>query len=115
ASTSTLPMPTSIASPMGHLGRWRVTRAKMLVAVEDYARREVVVGEYGGQIASFEWVFSPRGAGGLPVPMFDRPTRAVGSAVIAYWKEQFDVAERFRRHWPEMRRDISGKDPLSLG
>jgi hypothetical protein len=33
----------------------------MLVSVEDYTRREVVVGEYGGQIASFEWVFSPRG------------------------------------------------------
>jgi len=46
-------------------------------ALEDYTRREVVVGECGGQMASFEWVFSPRGAGGLPVPMFDRTTGAV--------------------------------------
>ena len=55
----------------------------MLVSIEDFTRREVVVGEYGGQMASFEWVFSPRGADGLPVPMFDRTTGAVDSAVIA--------------------------------
>jgi len=64
----------------------------MLVSFEDYTRREVVLGEYGGQLASFEWVFSPRGAGGLPVPMFDRTTGAVDSDVIAYWKEHYDVA-----------------------
>jgi hypothetical protein len=55
----------------------------MLAAVEDYTRREVVLGEYGGQIASFEWVFSPGGTCGLPVPMFERTTGAVDSAVIA--------------------------------
>ena len=87
----------------------------MLVAVEDYARREVVVGEYGGQYASFEWVFSPRGAGGLPVPVFDRTTGAVDSAVIAYWKEHYDVVELLRRHWPEFRRDLDGKIHLTVG
>jgi hypothetical protein len=90
-------------------------RGEMLVAVEDFTRREVVVGEYGGQMASFEWVFSPRGAGGLPVPMFDRTTGAVDSAVIAYWKEHYDVAERLHRHWPEFRRDLDGKIHLTVG
>jgi hypothetical protein len=96
---------------------WPLARDKgeMLVAVEDYTRREVVVGEYGGQMASFEWVFSPRGAGGLPVPMFDRTTGAVNPAVIAYWKEHYDVAERLRRHWPEFRRDLDGKIHLTVG
>jgi Putative esterase len=96
---------------------WPLARDKneMLVAVEDFTRREVVVGEYGGQMASFEWVFSPRGAGGLPVPMFDRTTGAVDSVVIAYWKEHYDVAERLRRHWPELRRDLDGKIQLTVG
>jgi putative esterase len=96
---------------------WPLARDKgeMLVAVEEYTRREVVVGEYGGQFASFEWVFSPRGAGGLPVPMFDRTTGAVDSAVIAHWKEHYDVAERLRRHWPELRRDLDGKIHLTVG
>ena len=87
----------------------------MLVSMEDYTRREVVVGAYGGQLASFEWVFSPRGAGGLPVPMFDRTTGAVDSAVIAYWKEHYDVAERLRRHWPELKSDLDGKVHLTVG
>jgi hypothetical protein len=96
---------------------WPLARDKgeMLVAMEDYTRREVVLGEYGGQLASFEWVFSPRGAGGLPVPMFDRTTGAVDPAVIAYWKEHYDVAERLRRHWPEFRRDLDGKIHLTVG
>jgi hypothetical protein len=96
---------------------WPLARDKgeMLVAVEDYTRREVVVGEYGGQMASFEWVFSPRGAGGLPVPMFDRTTGTVDSAVIAYWKEHYDVAERLHRYWPEFRGDLDGKIHLTVG
>jgi S-formylglutathione hydrolase FrmB len=88
---------------------------QMLVSIDDYARREVVVGEYGGQFASFEWVFSPRGADGLPVPMFDRTTGEVDSAVISYWKEHYDVAERLRHHWPELRRDLDGKVHLTVG
>jgi len=90
-------------------------KGQMLVSIEDYARREVIVGEYGGQMASFEWTFSPRGADGLPLPMFDRTTGAVDSVVIAYWKEHYDVAERFRRRWPELKRDLDGKIHLTVG
>jgi S-formylglutathione hydrolase FrmB len=90
-------------------------KGEMLVSIEDFTRREIVVGEYGGQLASFEWVFSPRGANGLPVPMFDRATGAVDSAVVSYWKEHYDVAERLRRHWPELRRDLDGKVHLTVG
>ena len=88
---------------------------QMLVSIEDYARREVVVGTYGGQMASFEWAFSPRGADGRPVAMFDRTTGAVDPAVMAYWKDHFDIAEHLRRHWPELRRDLDGKIHLTVG
>ena len=90
-------------------------KGQMLVSIEDYTRREVVVGAYGGQMASFEWVFSPRGADGLPLPAFDRTTGAVDPAVITYWKDHYDVAERLRRHWPELRRDLDGKIHLTVG
>jgi S-formylglutathione hydrolase FrmB len=96
---------------------WPLARDKgqMLVSMEDYTRREVVLGKYGGQLASFEWVFSPRGPDGSPLPMFDRTTGAVDSAVIAYWKDHYDVAERLRRHWPELKRDLDGKIHLTVG
>lgn len=96
---------------------WPLARDKgqMLVSVEDFTRREVVVGEYGGQIASFDWVFSPRGPDGSPLPMFDRTTGAVNPAVIAYWQEHYDVAERLRRHWPALKRDLDGRIHLTVG
>ena len=90
-------------------------KGQMLVSIEDYTRREVVVGAYGGQLASFEWVFSPRGADGLPVPLFDRTTGAVDSSVMSYWKDYYDVAEQLRRHWPELKRDLDGKIHLTVG
>lgn len=90
-------------------------KGRMLVSVEDYARREFVVGPYGGQIASFEWVFSPRGADGSPLPMFDRSTGAVDPTVIAYWKVHYDVAELLRRQWRKIRRHLDGKIHLIVG
>lgn len=88
---------------------------QMLVSIEDYTRREVVIGEYGGQLASFDWVFSPRGADGRPLPMFDRVTGAVDPEVIGYWRDHYDVAEHLRRHWPELKRDLDGKIHLTVG
>ncbi|MBI3792458.1 MAG: enterochelin esterase, partial [Gemmatimonadetes bacterium] len=87
----------------------------MLVSVEDYARREAVVGPVGGQMASFEWTFSPRGVDGRPLPLFDRTTGVVDTAVLAYWRAHYDVAEHLRRHWPALRRDLDGKIHLTVG
>src|SRR5262249_14113373 len=42
---------------------------KFVVSIEEFARQEVVTGEYGGQFASFEWVWSPRGQDGRPMKM----------------------------------------------
>jgi Putative esterase len=96
---------------------WPLAQDKgvMLVSMEDYTRREVVLGDYGGQLASFDWVFSPRGADGRPLRMFDRATGAVDPDVIAYWKDHYDVAERLRRHWPELEGDLDGKIHLTVG
>lgn len=90
-------------------------KGQMLVSNEDYGKREVVLGPFGGQMASFEWVFSPRAADGLPVQMFDRATGVVDSTVMAYWRDRYDVAERLRRHWPELKRDLDGKIHLTVG
>ena len=90
-------------------------KGRMLVSMQDFARREAVVGPYGGQFASFEWTFSPRGADGRPLAMFDRATGAVDPAVMAYWRDRYDVAEHLRRHWPQLRRDLNGKLHLNVG
>jgi hypothetical protein len=58
---------------------------KVLATLRDMVALETALGDYGGQFGSFDWVFSPRGPDGRPVPMFDRATGAVDPAVVAYW------------------------------
>ncbi|OAN58438.1 alpha/beta hydrolase-fold protein [Sphingomonas sp. TDK1] len=88
---------------------------KVVATTEQFARAEAVLGLAGGQIASFEWVFSPRGANGQPVPLFDRATGKVDPAVVAYWREQYDVAHIVTRDAAKLKPDLSGKLHLIVG
>ena len=90
-------------------------KGQMLVSMEDFTQREAVIGDYGGQLASFDWVFSPRGGDGRPLPMFDRRTGAVDPGVIAYWHDHYDIAEYLRRHWTTLKPDLDGKIHLTVG
>jgi S-formylglutathione hydrolase FrmB len=88
---------------------------KVASSLEDFARIESVMGDYGGQFASFDWVFSPKGPDGRPVPMFDRATGKVDPAVAAYWREHYDIAYIVARDWARLRPDLDGKIHLTVG
>lgn len=88
---------------------------RVIASFEQFARLENVIGPVGGQMASFDWVFSPRGRDGRPQPMFDRATGVVDPAVVAYWREHYDIAERIRTHWPALKADLDGKIHLIVG
>jgi len=90
-------------------------QGKVIADVETFAKLERVLGPYGGQLASFEWVFSPRGADGRPLPMFDRDTGKVDPAVVAYWREHYDIAARVAAQWPALKPDLDGKIHLIVG
>ena len=88
---------------------------KVIDSFEQFARLERVLGPYGGQMASFDWVFSPRGAGGRPEPMFDRATGDVDPKVVAYWRTHYDLASIARRTWPQRGPDLEGKIHVYVG
>lgn len=88
---------------------------KVLASLQDFAQLEVVLGDYGGQMSSFDWVFSPRGQDGRPVPMFSRVTGAVDPEVVAYWRDHYDIAYRLARDWPSLKADLDGKIHLTVG
>ncbi|MGN6479270.1 alpha/beta hydrolase [Luteibacter sp.] len=88
---------------------------KVIATFETFARLERVLGAYGGQLASFEWVFSPRGQDGRPMPMFNRDTGAVDANVVTYWRDHFDIAQRLRTQWPALKPDLDGKIHLIVG
>jgi hypothetical protein len=89
--------------------------AKRIATIEQFARLEAVLGRDGGQFRSFEWVFSPKGPDGGPEPMFDRATGAVDPAVVAYWRDHYDVAHILERDWTRLKPDLDGKIHLTVG
>ena len=90
-------------------------KGKVIATIEQFAKLEQTIGPYGGQFASFEWVFSPRGPDGRPVPLFNRTTGDIDPAVVAYWKDHYDIADLVTRQWPSIGPDLRGKIHIIVG
>lgn len=88
---------------------------KVIGTFEEFAENERVLGPYGGQIASFEWVFSPRRSDGRPEPMFDRRSGEVDPAVIAYWHDHYDLAYIVQSTWAQRSPQLRGKIHVFVG
>ena len=88
---------------------------KDVQSLQDLAIQERVLGDYSGQLASFEWVFSPRGKDGRPMPLFNRDTGEIDPQVAAYWHAHYDIAYLLRTHWKEIGPQINGKIHLTVG
>jgi hypothetical protein len=88
---------------------------QVLATMEQLARQERVLGDYGGQLRSFEWVFSPRGADGAPMQLFDRSTGEVNPSVAAYWCSHYDIAHLVEENWKTLAPDLRGKIHLVVG
>jgi hypothetical protein len=80
---------------------------------DDFDRMEEIVG-YGGQLHSFEAVFSPRGPDGLPLRAWDRRSGAVNTAVARTW-EKYDIRLILESRWAELRPKLAGKLHVIMG
>ena len=87
----------------------------VLATMEQLAQMESVLGDYGGQLGSFEWVFSPRGLDGRPIPMFNRQTGAVNPDVVAYWRDHYDISHNIETKWKTLKPELRGKIHLYVG
>ncbi|MGI8772182.1 MAG: alpha/beta hydrolase [Acidobacteriaceae bacterium] len=96
---------------------WPIMRqnGKVLATFEQFSRLEQVLGPYGGQVASFEWVFSPKGPSGAPEPMFDRVTGDVNPQVATYWRDHYDLAHIVQQNWTQRGTDLKGRIHLFVG
>ena len=80
---------------------------KNIASLEQFAKQEQVQGDYGGQFASFEWVWSPRGEDGRPMPLFDRATGRLDPAVLKAW-QAYDIRRTLETHWPVAGNALAG-------
>lgn len=88
-------------------------RGRPLLYADDFIAMENVLGE-GGQIRSFEWVFSPRGADGLPRPLFDRATGRIDPDVADAWRA-WDIHAVLRERWNALAPLIAGRMHIYAG
>ena len=89
--------------------------AQVTATFEQFAKTERVLGDYGGQLASFDWVFSPRGKDGRPLQMFDRETGDVNPGVVAYWRDHYDLAHIVQADWVQRGPYLRGKIHVFVG
>ncbi|MGH9583768.1 MAG: alpha/beta hydrolase, partial [Bryobacteraceae bacterium] len=87
---------------------------KVVSTFQAFARLEAVLGPYGGQMASFEWVFSPKGPSGAPMQMFDRVTGDVHPNVVRAWKK-YDISRILASHWATLKPNLNGKIHVIVG
>jgi S-formylglutathione hydrolase FrmB len=83
--------------------------------MQQLAGQESVLGDYGGQLGSFEWVFSPRGPDGRPQPLFNRVTGDIDPDVAAYWRSHYDIVEYLNANWKTIGAGLRGKIHLVVG
>src|SRR4029434_7434103 len=84
------------------------------VTMEAFARQEEVEGDYGGQLASFEWVWSPKGPDGRPQPLFNRATGEQDPEVQRAW-QKYDLRYLMERDWPRLGARLRGKLHIFCG
>ncbi len=80
---------------------------RVLIWFEELSDLEHVLGR-GGQLGSFEAVFSPKGDDGRPVFLWDRDTGAINPQVAAHWKA-YDIHRALTAKWPQLSRELQGR------
>ncbi|WP_417379865.1 alpha/beta hydrolase-fold protein [Gimesia sp.] len=80
---------------------------------EPFAKMEQVLGP-GGQLRSFEAVFSPRGADGEPLKLYDWETGAINKEVAEAWKA-YDIRLVLESNWKQLAPELAGKIHVFMG
>ena len=80
---------------------------------DDFSRMEDVIGD-GGQLHSFEAVFSPLGPDGRPRPLYDGSTGAVDPEVARAW-EAYDVRLVLEKNWNALGAKLASKLHVMTG
>ena len=87
---------------------------RWIMSIRDYVQKELWRKPYGGQFSSFDYVFSPRGPDGRPMPLFDRKTGKIDEGVAEYWK-RYDIGLILRENWERLGPKLGGKLHLYMG
>ncbi len=86
---------------------------EVAVWYDDFSWMEHVNG-YGGQLHSFEAVFSPRGSDGKPLLLWDRKSGEIDGEVADAWKA-YDIRLTLQENWESLGPKLRGKLHIFMG
>jgi S-formylglutathione hydrolase FrmB len=89
------------------------TGEKAVLFFKGFCNMEAVMG-HGGQLASFEAVFSPRGKDGNPLKLWDRTTGKIDTEVAKAW-QRYDIRLILERDWQKLSPKLAGKLHVYVG
>jgi hypothetical protein len=84
------------------------------VGVENLMGRGNSYTRSGGQWGAWNAVFSPRGADGLPVPLWDPQTGRIDHSVAEQWKK-YDLRLVLEQNWKTLGPKLRGKLHIAAG
>ena len=67
------------------------------------------------QLDTYNVVFSPRGADGNALHMFDAGTGAIDPAIAQYWEKHYDITNILQQRWTELGAKLRGKLHVFVG
>jgi hypothetical protein len=88
-------------------------RGRVVLWYDDFAWMEHV-GGHGGQLHSFEAVFSERGADGRPRLLWNRRTGEIDPAVARTWR-RYDIRHVLEQNWETLGPKLAGKLHVFMG
>jgi pimeloyl-ACP methyl ester carboxylesterase len=80
---------------------------------DSFTKMDDVIGR-GGQLRSFEAVFSPLDESGLPKRLWNRETGTVDRSVAKTW-ERYDISLVIERDWQRLKPLLAGKLHVTMG
>lgn len=80
---------------------------------DSFTKMEDVLGR-GGQLRSFEAVFSPLDAEGLPRKLYDRTSGRIDPDTARAW-QPYDIRLKLERNWSELGPKLTGKLHVTMG
>jgi len=86
---------------------------RAVLFVDHFAKMEDVIGD-GGQLHSFEAVFSPLGPDRRPRPLWERATGKVDPETAKAW-EKYDIRLTLERDWERLGPKLKGKIHIVVG
>jgi S-formylglutathione hydrolase FrmB len=86
---------------------------KVVLYYKPFSDLEQVLG-HGGQLESFEAVFSPRGKDGKPARLWDRGSGQIDPGVAKAW-QRYDIRMILQKNWPALAPKLAGKLHIYMG